>query len=88
LSERLRMRARVLLPVAGVLGLLVSGAYGFSAPAAAVRPSRCLTALRVVNKPLDPMQLIQDKDMQQCALRPYKSKEENNGLATATFALG
>ena len=48
-----------------------------------------LSAARMVEaRPLDPMQLVQDKAMQTCALRAYRPKEENNGLSTATFALG
>ena len=43
---------------------------------------------RMLANKLDPMQLVQDKAMQTCALRPYRSKEANNGLSTATFALG
>jgi hypothetical protein len=48
-----------------------------------------LSAARMVEaRTLDPMQLVQDKAMQTCALRAYRPKEENNGLSTATFALG
>mmetsp|Transcript_44752 Transcript_44752/g.70064 ORF Transcript_44752/g.70064 Transcript_44752/m.70064 type:complete len:103 (-) Transcript_44752:3105-3413(-) len=39
-------------------------------------------------RPLDPMELIYDKANQDCPFRPYKTKEENGGLVTATFALG
>ena len=83
---------------------LFSSVSGFSTSGAAcgrglssIRPARsdvCTggTNLRMVTTgsamPLDPMQLVQDKAMQTCALRPHKSKTENGGLSTATFALG
>jgi len=50
-------------------------------------PSIC-GARMVAARRLDPMQLVQDKAMQTCPLRPYRSAEEHHGLATATFALG
>lgn len=33
-------------------------------------------------------ELSRTKDMQDCPLRPYRSKENNDGMSTATFALG
>ena len=32
--------------------------------------------------------LIRNKGEQECPLRSYRSKTENDGLSTATFALG
>ena len=58
-----------------------------SARAGAVRTGACATRMETARR-LDPMQLVQDKAMQTCALRPYRSKNENRGRAIATFALG
>ena len=38
--------------------------------------------------PLNAMTILTDESMKMCKLRPFKSKEENGGLSTATFALG
>jgi hypothetical protein len=91
------MRARV-IPVTGVLlvvGALFApaSAFGFASPAClgprqASARSGVTSLQATVGRALDPMSLIYNKDMQQCPLRPYKSPEDNNGLATATFALG
>ena len=32
--------------------------------------------------------LTRTKSIQECPLRPFRSKEQNDGLSTATFALG
>jgi len=92
------MRLRVLPAAAGVMSLcsLLGCTSGFAAvgrrslPAAlnALAPHSLHHARMVGAVPLDPLQLTQDKAMQTCALRPYRSKEDNNGLSTATFALG
>ena len=71
----------------------VENVCGFSCTPAALRVTagssslsglvgaRCAQA-----RPLDPLTL--QFAPQSCPLRPYKSKEENGGLSTATFALG
>jgi hypothetical protein len=91
------MRLRVLPVAAGVLSLcsLLGCASSFSitislpaARNALAEKSGCIAARMVGAVPLDPLQLTQDKAMQTCALRPYRTKEDNNGLSTATFALG
>ena len=93
------MRLRVLPVAAGVLSLcsLLGCASSFAAfgrislPAARnalAEKSGSIAARMVGAVPLDPLQLTQDKAMQTCALRPYRTKEDNNGLSTATFALG
>ena len=37
---------------------------------------------------LDPLSLVNNKALQATTLLPYKSPAENNGLSTATLALG
>jgi len=37
---------------------------------------------------LDPMDLISNKQQQECPLRPFKEPSQQGGLQTATFALG
>ena len=76
-------------------GLLVGAScFSFSTtlsptPRASAVVRTGVSATRMVAaRRLDPMQLVQDKAMQTCALRPYKSKDQNRGLAVATFALG
>jgi hypothetical protein len=46
------------------------------------------TVMGASRRVLDPMILIQDENMKQCPLRPFKAKETNSGLCTATFAMG
>lgn len=82
------MRARV-LSLCALLGSAAcfSPALPLTQALRLVRGGVC-RARMIASKPLDPMQLIQDKALQTCALRPIKSKQDNAGLSTATFALG
>ena len=81
------MRTHVLL--LSLFALFLSSSCFSPAPSFRARSFRARSfGPRMMANKLDPMQLVQDKAMQTCALRPYRSKEVNNGLSTATFALG
>jgi len=69
------------------LSCLKAGLSTTARAVGAVRTGACATRMETARR-LDPMQLVQDKAMQTCALRPHRSKKENRGRAIATFALG
>jgi len=62
--------------------------HGLAANAAA-KPRVLALGIRMrAARPLDAMTILTDESLKACPLRPTKSREQNAGLTTATFAMG
>ena len=81
------MRIFLFLFTSSLLGLTIAA---FSAPHSPVFLSGHISSVsrNKMSMALKSDDLTRSKDLQECPLRVFRDKKDNDGLTTATFALG